>query len=218
MSNEPKVLETIRNKLQELYGPRDKRVVVLGSFDTWPCMDFVCRRLAEMGYTAFTSLFTYKLYKLPDGSLRIDRAPNNLPHDMGISLVGFLRLILAETDKAIVLYSVCGAHYIETEWLSQGLWDVLGIALVRDIGKDTDCLKIIPQLECSVCTGEPPIWDCLPKACSCPFEKQEISKDVIERFLLSRQRMRLVAIQNLDAIKNLLAVWLSGNVNKQIPP
>jgi len=226
LNKEPKTTRTIRRKLQQIYGPKNRRVVVLGSFDTSPYMDFMCCRLAEIGYTAFTSLYTYKLFKSPRGSLEVERVDNNEARDMRIPMVKYLEIMLQEAEKAIVLYSVCGAHYIETEWLSKGHWSVLGIALVRalkKVQKVEECFLSLSKIDCSVCIGEPPIWDCMDeknsessKQCWCPFIKQEISKDVIERFMLNKDRMLLVSLDNLDNVNGLLKAWSSGDIYKQI--
>lgn len=215
LSLEPRVIKDIRTVLENAYGPFENRVAVLGSFDTWSYMDFVCRRLAGIQHTVFTSRYIYISHRLPNGEAKIYRMPSVRPVDMEMSLVQYLRMMLDMVPRAVVIYSVCGAHYIETDWLSEGGWDVLGLTFVRNIGMQKSCLALLSELGCSVCDGEAPIWGCLEKHW-CPFQRQEISKDVIERYLLHKQRMVLVAIESLDNLNGVLEAWSLKTLQGQI--
>lgn len=217
MKRKVPALIDIEDYIEKSYGPDDKRVVVLGSFDTSPYMDFVCRRLAELNCTAFTSRYTYKMFRRR-GRRYIGRADNfDLLDKMKKKkpLVAYLRSMIDKAEKCVVVFSVPGSHYIETDWLSTvGFQDVLGIAFVRSI-KGSDCSMELEDYGCSICIGKGMAWECMTKEDSCVFQKQGIAKDVIERFTMQPNRMKLVAIENLDRVKVTLNAWLLGKLRRK---
>lgn len=195
--------QTIKNK----YVQRGKKViVVLGSFDTWSYMDFVCRELAKMGHYVVTSV---RRYCLQNGEIkRWDRDTDFMEVRMRESL---RYMIFKEAHEAVIIYSVPGAQYLETEWCSERIKDehdfkCYGITYVRKYNDSENCsyLQHFQELACTKCTAQPDhtAWQCIDTKTFCPFKKQEIAKNVIEYFFDSG--MELFALERMDTTAQLL--------------
>lgn len=200
-------LKDVYKKLHDkIYSP--KRVAVLGAFDTWPCIDYVSRHLAKMGYTAVTSRCQY----VRDGKEVKVREQKPQKNE---TMIDFLYRFIISCKKAVVLYSVPAGHYIETHWCQAGKVDTLGIALVRQISTSKDCgsLKTAKRNHYSICRSNGDAWGCIKKG-NCPFKEQGIAKNVIEYYLPFKKTplMRLVALDNLDNVPDLLKKWLNHNI------
>jgi hypothetical protein len=95
--------EDLKRKLEA----KNKQVIaVLGSFDTWSYMDYTCRLLAKFGHAATTSLYVY--YKNQKGNIERHEREDFY---RSLHMESSLRLMIyAESHKAIIIYSVPGAH------------------------------------------------------------------------------------------------------------
>jgi hypothetical protein len=198
-------LDNAREKLfGSLYGPRNKRVVVLGAFDTWPYMDYICRQLARMGRVAITSVWKYRLGRGETIKLEKNGPEKNEP------MIPFLESIIQACDETVIAYSVSAGHNIETHWCAGKKKKTLGIAFVRRIEPEGKCdsLKVFRRRGYSLCTGNETAWECAQKT-ACPFKEQGISKNVIEYYMPANSLplMRLVAIDNIEKIQDLLKRW-----------
>lgn len=211
------VKETISKVERIVYGHRSRRVAILGAFDTWPYMDFISRRLAEMHYVALTSRYIYQFDKPNNKVIRIDNTPD--PDEF---MVDFLQRIILQCPRAIIVYSVPAGHFIETDWCYRNHIDTLGVALVRKIGETVfaeQCsdLSVFEEFGYSLCRGTQTAFDCI-KSGSCPFKEQGISKNVIEYFLRAGpSNMVLTAVENIDVIPTLLKDWLQRSLSTSRP-
>jgi len=211
------LVKDIKGALQRveknLYGTRDKRIAVLGAFDTWPYMDFVSRRLARMGYLAVTSRYLYKYDQRNRKIIRVDNSPD--PDEF---MVDFLQRMIMKCPRAIIIYSVSGGHFIETDWCYRNHINTLGIALVRKVDEtkpSEQCpdLKVSSRIEYSLCRGSKTAFECIGSG-ACPFKDQGISKNVIEYFLRAGpSNMVLVAVENIDRIPALVRKWTKNFLN-----
>jgi len=198
--------ELVRDKIGSIAasfsGTLEKRVAVLGAFDTWPYMDFVSRLLAENNYIAMTSRWIYR--KFGKRILRFDilEHPNYAsPNDF---LTALLDRVISNCEYAVVNFSVSAAHFIETDWCYHKGKKTLGIAYVRSAFDPfetcCECLQIetTPLGEYSKCVPSTrrTAWQCIRESGFCPFIRQDISKNVIEYFFRSNQ-MKIVAVENL---------------------
>ena len=210
-----KAVRNLSLVMKEKFEKRNKKVIaVLGSFDTWPYMDYTSRLLAELGHAAVTSIRIY--YKDENGKIT-DRDREKL-HESILMRDSLRIMINHEAHSAIIIYSVPGAHYIETEWCYNRVqndknFEVVGIAFVRNIkeGNNKNCrlLEPVGSLESTWCratarAGERTAWNCRDEEGFCPFIKQEIAKNVIEYFL-QYPRMKLYALERLDVLRSLLS-------------
>jgi hypothetical protein len=209
-----KIQEALSKAEEQVFGIKDKRVAVLGAFDTWPYMDFISRRLAKMNHTAVTSRYIYRLDKQKK-IVRIDNTPD--PDEF---MVDFLQdKVIFKCPKAIIVYSVSGGHFIETDWCYRNHMNTLGIALVRNIGKTLSAkqcsyLKVRSESEFSLCKGSGTAWDCIESS-PCPFKEQGISKNVIEYYLRAGpSKMILASVENIDNMPTLIKEWLKGDLLK----
>lgn len=182
-------------------------VSVFGAFETWPYMGYICRLVAERGHVAISSRFVY-----PPGE-----APEKLEHEKMLPMREFLQALTTSCNKAIVIFSVSAAHFVETEWLycrcleetdKENALKVLGIAFVRQINptkpKERNCKHNQITGVYSICTGERNAWKCMEEKGFCPFIRQDISKNIIEYFCKSKKLMTLTAIENIEEVPNVL--------------
>ena len=204
-------LEIFRNihakKIQEIKGPNSVSVAVLGSFDTWVLMHEISVILAQLGYTARTSLYTY-IYK-DEARLKYYRDPNP---DSEEPMTKYLREnLLNNSDKAIIVYTVPAAHYNEAEWLHQLEKETLGIALVRKINGSGLCKDYVldKKLGYGYCISTETAWECIKKN-PCPFKSQEIAKNQLEYFtVLSKDKMKLICIEGMSNLEKILELFLT---------
>ena len=206
------IREALSKAEEEVYGPKDKRVAVLGAFDTWPYMDFISRHLARMGYIAVTSRYIYRLAS----KRKIARIENEPEPDE--FMVDFLwNKVIFKSQRAIIAYSVSGGHYIETDWCYHNHIETLGIALVRKIGdvlSSNQCPDLIVHRkpEFSLCKGSQTAFECIKRS-ACPFKEQGISKNVIEYFLKAgTPKMVMVAVENMTTLPTLIKKWLNSSL------
>jgi len=207
-------LETRIHEFRERFEGKGKKVIaVLGSFDTWPFIDTVSRLVAKKGHAAVTSL---RIYFKKKGKIYFEKRPEEFE---SIFMRDSLKLMIEkEAHKAVIIYSVPAAHYIETEWCFNRLevdstFEVYGIALVREINakeqrdNNKDCIFLEPEvgLDSTWCRAKTPrtAWKCVKRKGFCPFIKQQVAKNVIEYFFLS-PRMKLYALERLDILSELL--------------
>jgi hypothetical protein len=119
-------LEIVRKNLDKKSA---KAVAILGSFDTWPLMDY-CARLVvkhDPDATAITSRFIYRY----DRSLA-DVVLNQHVPSPDQSMYDFLKEIVVDSSYcAVICYSTPAAHYIETDWCHQSGKPTLGIFFCR---------------------------------------------------------------------------------------
>lgn len=189
-------------------GTEEERVAVLGAFDTWSYMDYVCHLLAENNYVAMTSRWIYR--KFGNRILRFDikEDPNFASNEFLSSL---LDQIISTSKSAVINYSVSAAHFIETDWCYNKSKKTLGIAYVRSaFDRFEDCCKCLnvvttPVGEYSECKplSQRTAWQCMRESAFCPFTKQDISKNVIEYFFRS-DKMKLVAVENLKILPHVI--------------
>ena len=208
-----RVKEALLKAEEVVYGAKDKRIAVLGAFDTWPYMDFISRRLAKMGYIAVTSRYIYKYDPQRKKVIRIDNTPE--PDEF---MVDFLQnKVILKCPRAIIVYSVSGGHFIETDWCYRNRINTLGIALVRKIGEavsSSQCsdLKVFVKSGFSMCKSSQTAFDCIESE-SCPFKEQGVSKNVIEYFLKAGSTsMILAAVEDIDVISLLVRKWLQNKL------
>lgn len=190
-------------------GSREKRVAILGAFDTWVLMHNVASILAKKGYVAITSRFIYTKNDHNDGYERYD----NYPDDPNQTMTDFLqKYVIKPCPKAIILFSVPAAHYNEVEWCSKLKIDTLGIAFVREIYKEEMCPDCVVnhQLDYSYCIGEEHAWTCISKP-NCPFKKQEIAKNILEYFS-SNENINLIALEKLEKIDKIVELFMEGDL------
>lgn len=236
MSNKTNFKEKIRNRLYEnSLGPREQRVAVLGSFDTWSYMHKICVDLVNLKYNAITSRFVYQQHD--DSSLeyyRVPRDPSDIPIDIEkyskesgttvkeelcIDMNTFLKeYVIDICDKAIIIYSLPAAHYNEAEWCKDLAikrdYKTLGITFVRKIRDDKyckDCL-VDDQLDIVYCNGSINAWKCIDNP-DCPFKHQGIAKNQLEYFLLYKNNMTLIAIEKIEKTKPIINKFLKRELN-----
>lgn len=141
-------------KIEELaLGPYEKRVAVLGAFDTWVLMHNVAAILATAGYTAVTSRYNYVENEFNNSYSRYENKPDT-PNQ---SMTNFLQEnVINCCSRAIILFSVPAAHYNEVEWCSKLGKKTLGIALVREIYKEDMCPECVVNYQYSYayCIGK----------------------------------------------------------------
>jgi len=208
---ERKAKEKMRYIAQVFYGDFDERVAVLGAFDTWPYMDYVCRVLANYNYVAVTSKYLYR--KINDKVLRIRTQEHpgfaSKQHFMG----ALLDQIISNCASAIVNFSVSAAHFIEIDWCHRKSKKTLGITYARAVsGLEKGSCKNLKIFEtdrgcysvCKISPGETrTVWDCMKSPKYCPFIQQDISKNVIEYFFRGRD-VEIVAVENIDVLPSIL--------------
>ncbi|MCJ7633999.1 hypothetical protein MUP77_16630 [Candidatus Bathyarchaeota archaeon] len=189
-------------------GTLEQKVAVLGAFDTWPFMDFVSNLLAESNYVAVTSRWIYR--RIGSQILRFD-IREHPDYDSKDFLSTLLDQIISSCKSAVVNFSVSAAHFIETDWCFRKSKRVLGIAYVRSAFEpfESSCehleLRTTPSGRYSLCTADSQrtAWHCMREAGFCPFNRQDISKNVVEYFFRSPQ-MKLVAIENLAVLPHII--------------
>jgi len=195
--------------IREIYEQKGKKVIaVLGSFDTWSYMDYTCRVLAKLGHFAVTSLYCYF-----EKDREIVRRERSDPFRAILMRDSLRFMIFHEAHVAIIIYSVPGAHYIETEWCYERSgkdpdFKCYGITFVRKVTNERNCPHLninVYGLECSECVSgrTRTAWDCIRERDFCPFKEQEVAKNVLEYFFV-RQNMRLFALERLDILEELL--------------
>lgn len=203
--------EKIRSIAQVFYGDFDERVAVLGAFDTWPYMDYVCRVLANCNYVAVTSKYVYR--KINDRVLRI-RTQEHLGFASEYHFMGaLLDQIISSCASAIVNFSVSAAHFIEIDWCHRKSKKTLGITYARAIsGLEKGSCKNLKIIEtdrgfysvCKIGTGETrTVWECMKSPTYCPFIRQDISKNVIEYFFRGKD-MEIVAVEDIGVLPLIL--------------
>jgi hypothetical protein len=189
-------------------GTLEKRVAVLGAFDTWPYMDFISRLLAENNYIALTSRWIYRKFGKRVFRFDILEHPQYASDDL---LSALLDRIISNCSYAIVNFSVSAAHFIETDWCYHKGKRTLGIAYVRSaFDPSRRCCAFLhirdtpagEYSECSASAGRT-AWQCIREPCFCPFIEQGISKNVIEYFFRG-DKMRIVAVENFQIIPHVL--------------
>ena len=203
--------EKMRSAAKFFDGDFDEKVAVLGAFDTWPYMDYVCRILANNNYVAVTSRYVYR--KINDRIMRL-RTQEHLGfagqyHFMGI----LLDQIISSCASAIVNFSVSAAHFIEIDWCHRKSKRTLGITYARAIsGLEKGSCENLQIVEtdrgsysiCKIGTGEArTVWDCMKSATYCPFIRQDISKNVIEYFFRGKG-MESVALEDVGVLPLIL--------------
>lgn len=203
--------KTVPDKLfDEFLGPKDKRVAVLGAFDTWPYMHKICTEIASSGYTAVTSKYIYqKNEKTKSGYMRVARTTDNM------SMNDFLlKKVIKICDLAIIIYSVPAAHYNEAEWCDKNKIRTLGIAFVRNPRNEGDCEDCVIQNEMglSFCIGEGNAWTCISRD-KCPFKDQGIAKNQIEYFL-DNPNMNLISVEKIENTKKIIKKFLRDELKK----
>ena len=191
------------------YGPGDEyRIAVLGAFDTWPFMDFICRILTNQGYICITSRYIYHKFKE-----KIIRFPTTLIKQYtseAYQMSRLLKKIIQNCLLAIINYSVSAAHYIETDWCSkQDNLNLIGIAFVRNPYKSKNCdylrINSIPESSTfySICDvinhcSDWKAWDCIDVENFCPFKQQDISKNILEYYFSGKKKSKLISVENLE--------------------
>ena len=184
------------------------KIAVLGAFDTWPYMDFIATLLAESNYIAVTSRWLYR--KSGNKVLRFDIKEHSDYASKGF-MSTLLDQIITGCEHAIINFSVSAAHFIEADWCFQKSKKTLGIAYVRSAIEpfESPCthlsLKTTPMGMYSECTAksERTAWHCIREHGFCPFNRQNISKNVVEYFFRSQQ-MKLIAVENLKILPYIL--------------
>jgi DNA-binding transcriptional ArsR family regulator len=190
---------------EDAFGKRNKWISVLGAFDTWPYMDYASTILADMGYTVLTSRGKYR---------KIGRILFQGPSPDPNRLMGkYLYRMIEDSSHAVMIYSVSGGHYIETDWCWNLRKKTLGLAFVREILPFGHCgeLRSDSSNTYSVChcVGGT-AWNCIARG-DCPFKKQGISLNVIE-YYLRRKEMKLVAVNKIPEVRHVLEDWLNGMI------
>lgn len=192
-------------------GDFDEKVAVLGAFDTWPYMDYVCRILANNNYIAVTSRYLYRKINDRVVRLRTQEHPGfaGQYYFMGI----LLDQIISSCASAIVNFSVSAAHFIEIDWCQRKSKKTLGITYARAIsGLEKGSCENLQIVEtdrglysiCKIGKGEiRTVWDCMKSATYCPFIQQDISKNVIEYFFRGKD-MENVAVEDVGVLPLIL--------------
>ncbi len=191
------------------YGPGDEyRIAVLGAFDTWPYLDFICRILTNRGYLCITSRYIY--HKFKDKIIRFPTTLIKQYTSEAFQMKRLLKKIIQNCLLAIINYSVSAAHYIETDWCSeQDNLNIIGIAYVRNTYKLKNCkylkIKSIPKSTSfySMCDviedfSDWKAWDCISIQNFCPFKQQDISKNILEYYFSSDKTSKLISVENLE--------------------
>lgn len=196
------------NLMKSRYEAMGKRVIaVLGSFDTWPYIDYICRILARLGHFSITSLY---VYFSENGILQREERGR---YFKDLAMRESLRfMIFEECHEAIITYSLPGAHYIETEWCFNRVnedpnFKYYGIAFVRKIANEDKCpfLKRVEGINSTECTAkfDRTAWDCIETKEFCPFKEQGVAKNVFEYFFANK-RTRLFSVECLEDVPLLL--------------
>jgi hypothetical protein len=214
-------------KINELfYGKTDKnRIVVLGAFDTWPYMDFICRILARDNYIALTSRFLY--HKLNDKIIKFPTTEISQLASTDLSMKRLLKKIIGSSLLAVINYSVSAAHYIETDWCeNEPDLDYIGIAHVRDTSRVKNCENLeVKELDngmsfYSICKAlenkkkDWNAWDCIKVNGFCPFKQQDISKNVLEYYFKKDKELKLIAYNNIDDLTELIKKEIHGKIEE----
>ena len=199
------------------YGPGDEfRVAVLGAFDTWPYMDLICRILSKKGYISITSRYVY--HKFRNTIIRFPTTNIKQYASEQYQMKRLLKKIIQNCLLTIINYSVSAAHYIETDWCSeQENLKMIGIAYVRNTFKANNCeylmIKTLPQSKsyysiCEVKVRELnwKAWDCINVDKFCPFIQQDISKNILEYYFTNSENSKLICVENLEDLSNILEV------------
>lgn len=207
--------EFLEDAYSEALGPNNRRVAVLGAFDTWSYMHKICTDLAFLGYTAITSRYIYKKSeKTSSGYYRTSRIISD--KDMNTFLQ---EDVIGISYRAIIIYSVPAAHYNEAEWCDKESkkrdFKTFGICFVRDILKDNYCKSCVVNelLGYSYCQGEGNAWDCINKP-DCPFKGQGIAKNQIEYFLNNRDDMILIGVEKIEKTRDIIDLFLKDEFVK----
>jgi hypothetical protein len=211
--------ESLKVHEKDAYGHKKDRVTVLGAFDTWPYMDYVCETLSKLGSTVFTSRFNYR--RIGERVYRVNSYP-----DPNMEMNNYLHEMIDHAKKAVLVFSVAGGHYIEADWCYKMEKPTLGIAYVRDTIYDKG-EKICPMLwppglqheDYSICinsyfTEYGNAWKCMERGW-CPFKRQGISLNVIEYFL-TRSAMLLAAVARVSVTNQILEEWNNGKLIKRL--
>lgn len=197
--------------MKEKYECRGKKIIaVLGTFDTWSYMDYVCRELVKQGHYVVTSI---RRYCIENGNIQF--AERGDPFKKIRMRESLRYMIFHEVHVAIIIYSVPGAQYIETEWCSERIardkkFKCYGITFVRKFEDEKSCsdLEQFNNLDCTECTAgsDHTAWKCIKIEGFCPFKRQEVAKNVIEYFF--SRRMRLFALERIETTGLLLDLLL----------
>jgi len=198
-------------------------VAVLGSFDTWPYMDYLCRVVASHGCIARTSRFHYA--RKNNG--QIGRSVFEPADKEGMN--DFLRnRVIAQSVKAVIAFSTPAAHYNEVQWCAELRKPTLGIAFVRDVAEasqDEHCSKLLvlqrPSAKThSACGGGIASkwtgWRCI-KAKPCPFKAQNIAKNILEYFQHNSSFMYLFAVDQIRNSDRLVKSFLDCTLRRPRP-
>ena len=203
-----RILKLYASLNKERYENVGKNIVaVLGSFDTWPYMDFTCREIVKLGHYVMTSIREYFLNE--KGDVKWKKRDDIFKSVLMRESLRFM--IFEEAHKAVIVYSVPGAHYIETEWCFQRLkrdskFRCYGIALVREVKAENNCRFLKPFNDYSKCAADSSrtAWNCIAEENFCPFKSQGIAKNVIEYFF-GRRRMELFAVEKINTLSAILS-------------
>jgi len=193
---------------RERYENLGKKVIaVLGSFDTWSYMEYTCRQISRLGHYVPTSIREY--FVDDKGIVKWKERDDVFKSILMRESMRFM--IFDEAHEVIIIYSVPGAHYIETDWCFQRLdrdsgFQCYGITLVRKIRTRDNCpfLERSNTLDVSKCAASSSrtAWECVGEEKFCPFKEQGIAKNVIEYFF-GKRRMKLFAVERLDVLSQL---------------
>src|SRR6266508_1912253 len=198
-------------------------VAVLGSFDTWTYMEYVCRIVAGEGYVARTSKYEYGLDPtagLPPSIIRVPFGPAP-----GEPMIIFLRnTVIGKASRAVVVYSVSAGHYNEVAWCAELNKPTLAIAFVRDVESRpsaSHCSELLvpqrpPDPASSACGGglrfpDWTDWHCI-QAAPCPFKDQGVSKNQLEYFHANNSFMHLYAVEFIENCAELIRTFLAGTL------
>lgn len=193
--------------LEKSLGPYEKRVAVLGAFDTWALMHKIAVSLAKKERTAVTSRYYY----YPDDNLDYVREPN-YPENPKQTMNDFLKYnVINDCSKAIIVYSVPAAHYNEAEWCEKFRKETLGIAFVRNLYDNNFCPDCVVdhKYEYAYCCSEDTGWECISKP-DCPFKKQEIAKSQLEYY--TTEYMTLIAVEKLEKVDNIIDLFINKSL------
>lgn len=189
--------------LDELEKPR---VAVLGSFDTWPYVDHVCRQIVKLlNVMAVTSR---GVYSIPSGTSEVVKQKLRF-NSSKLSLNEVLTRMIFEADAAVIVYSNNAGNIIETDWCKEKK-PTVGIAMVRSI-RAGDCPSLIPGKKSSTYTvckrpGNSALkgaWRCINF--SCPFSAQDMTKMTLDCFAdPAWGKAKLCAVETVEAIDEVI--------------
>lgn len=138
-------LKLLERRVQDVrdLGHDGSVIGVFGAFDTWPYIDYVSQYIASKGNIALTSIYWYYPISKKGKTKSLAQWARASIQSLESKLIPMRDDLLSLTevvDKAVVIFSVSAAHYIETEWLYQrcqrpqiGRFEVLGICFGRPL-------------------------------------------------------------------------------------